>query len=732
MKRLIQAYYQAYEFSQKHKLGRVLFGLLVVTAIVLGVMTFRAFDLSAPVDGGSKRLMVLLYLDLFILLIIGIFVAQKLFQFRSRIRKSGTASKLEMRLVRQLGLIVVFPVAILTLFSITFFNMGIESWFSDRVHKALKNSTEVAEAYFEEHTRNIKTDVLAVAKIISEQLPIYDVDALDDLLTDISSQRSLSEAIIFQGDGEVVAHSRLTFSLGYEWDKIAYLYKQKVRYDPITYQTETKDRIRALVQVDPNFDLYLLVGRSVDPMVLEHVSATHEAVSDYHDREQSRGQLEIQFTMIYIIFTLVMFLLVLGLILVFAGRIVRPISMLTEAAEDVRDGKLSTRVDEEEPRDELKILARSFNRMTETLESQQEKLIDANRNLNRRRQLIETVFGTMTAGVLVLDANKKINMVNNAAAELLGSERTKLRSKKLENVIPEMVELLTESPKPRQIRLQRGLQSLMLMVHVAVETNDDEEVNGYVITFDDVTDFVRAQRSSAWADVARRVAHEIKNPLTPIQLSADRLKRKYSKEITGDVETFQRYIDTIIRQVSYIGEIVGEFSDFARMPSPEFQPHNIVELAEQCLFLQKQAHSNVNFKNSFASDRIMVECDTTQVTQVLTNILQNAIDALESASEKTIALDITLYPSHVDISIEDSGVGFPEEGREKLLEPYVTRREKGTGLGLAIVKRIMEEHNGELRLEDSDMGGARVVLRFPAQVSMEDAETMLPLKQVAN
>jgi two-component system nitrogen regulation sensor histidine kinase NtrY len=709
------------QLGKKLYLEQIFTLLLIISAIALMVVNYRTFTQVIPFEAGAKKTVILLNLDLVVLLLLSVLIALKIVQFKSSHLQGGAGFRLRARLVKWFGFLLVTPAIIITIFSVVFFNLGIESWFSNRVQTALKNSSEVADAYLQEHKKVISADISAMAHELAAELHILlaDPDLFNHVVNRQAQLRSLSEAIVFTSTPEILARSYLTFSLDFQ--RFSDLPIQKAQDSVAIFQNEDKDRVRALVRIDPMIDAYLLVGRFVDPQVLEHIARTETAVSEYHQLELLRSDFEVNFVLIFIIVSLLLLLLVIWIALAFANRLAQPISNLIEAAERIRLGDLTTRVIEEPNTDELGLLSRAFNRMTSQLETQRTELIKANKQIDRRRHFIETVLAGVTAGVIGLDSEGRINIANASASSLLTIDLQKMKGRALSNIVPEMAALIMQvesKPVPIQIEIKRPDALRTLLVQVAIE-KDEIGIEGYVITFDDVTELLNAQRKAAWADVARRIAHEIKNPLTPIQLAAERLKSKYLKQIHEEEDTFQKYIDTIMRQVAYIGDMISEFSEFARMPSPVLQIENIVELGEQAIFLQKNAYPEFLFEFYTESAHIYYECDASQIGRVLTNLLQNAIDSIENKCKSNpnikghIKVEIYVRENCIIVTVDDNGVGFPMEGRENLMNPYVTLREKGTGLGLAIVKRSMEDHGGSLNLEDSELGGARVKLNFP-------------------
>jgi two-component system, NtrC family, nitrogen regulation sensor histidine kinase NtrY len=410
----------------------------------------------------------------------------------------------------------------------------------------------------------------------------------------------------------------------------------------------------------------------------------------------------------------------------FATQLAGPISRLVAAAEQIRGGDLAARVPEREVDDELASLSRAFNRMTNQIETQQNELIEANRQLDERRRFTETVLTGVSAGVIGLDRMGRIHLPNRSASALLGIDLDQAVGQDLADVAPEMAALLDEAEQhpdrlaQSQVQLVGANSTRTLLVRIAAEGSAGDVV-GFVVTFDDITELLSAQRKAAWADIARRIAHEIKNPLTPIQLSAERLRRKYAREIKKDGQTFAVLTDTIVRHVGDIGRMVDEFSAFARMPAPVLRPSNVVDIVRDAVLLQRTAHPEINFEPAFPTPPPTINCDPRLVGQAVINIVKNAVEAIEARIAEggpepkgRIGVSVGEDAGRVAIIVEDNGKGLPKQGRERLTEPYVTTRTKGTGLGLAIVKKIMEDHQGELVLEDGEPDGARVKLVFAA------------------
>jgi len=626
-------------------------------------------------------------------------------------------------LAQLFGLISVAPAIIVAIFSALFFNFGLESWFSDTVRTALKESAAVADAYLEEHKRNIVADGVRMARDLDSQAfeLQFNQSRLIKTVSLHARVRGLTEAIVFTGNGDVIARSGLTGLLEFEpLPRDAFRTAASGEVAVLTGGAD--NRVRALIRLSNFVDSYLYVGRYVDPVVLGHSERTKGAVKQFERLELSRADLQISFAMIFVVVALLLLLASIWVGLNFATSMSRPVSALIAATEKVRTGNLSARVVVDGTTDgEVETLGRAFNRMTDDLERNRRELIEANQQIDGRRVFTETVLSGVSAGVVGLDALGRITLPNRSASELLGIELEQMQGEPLDEVAPEFRQLLVDARRQtgtsvleRQVAVARGSQSRTLLVRITA-MHAANEIKGFVVTFDDVSALLSAQRKAAWSDVARRIAHEIKNPLTPIQLSAERLKRRYLKQVPDDAEVFQTCIETIVRQVESIGRMVDEFSSFARMPSPVFRSENMNELCRQTVFLQRNTHRDITYEVTLPDAPFDVGCDGRQISQALTNLLQNAADGIEGRGEGEpgrIALELARRGAMCAITVSDNGIGLPADDRESLTEPYVTTRAKGTGLGLAIVRKIMEDHKGRLLLEDRDGGGARVSLVF--------------------
>lgn len=737
----------------KFRPGRRFAILLTVAAVVAGGATYAALtglSLTGPgtSSADAETVFVLLNIDLVLLLVLAVMVVHGLVRLWIQRRRGSAGSRLHTRLATLFSLIAAAPAIIVVVFSAMFFDYGIQGWFNERVSTALDQSLAVAEAYLEEHRQTIRADILAMATDINRDgIALADNPSrLQQVLNLQAALRNLPEAVIFTGSGRVLARTDL--SLTFEFGGLPNaMMESAASGDVVVLTSKEDDRVRALVRLDNFVNTYLFVGRFVESTVLDHMERVQRAVSQYRETETRRSSIQITFTVLFVLVAVLLLLAAVWIGLLFARSIARPLSQLVAGAERVRAGDLSARVPEGRDDDEIASLSRAFNRMTRQLASQRRELVEANRQIDARRRFTEKVLEGVSAGVVGVDSDGRVTLANRSALTLLGVDTDQAADRPVSELLPEIDEPLRKAAaRPdrvvqAEVEVERQGEKRSLMVRVAVEESGDRGGAGFVITFDDITDLQSAQRAAAWSDVARRIAHEIKNPLTPIQLSAERLKRRYLKQIDTDPETFVACTDTIIRQVDDIGRMVNEFSSFARMPNPVMAVDDIRKLVRESVAMQRMARSDISIGLDMNASPLPVECDSRQVSQALTNVVLNAMQAVEARREAEreaggdpgrdslpgdtdvpgdtddIDVAVTSRDGHVVVEVSDRGCGLPSEDRERLAEPYVTTRAKGTGLGLAIVKKIMEDHGGTVEIEDrfdeqGAVAGARVRLTF--------------------
>lgn len=695
-------------------------------AILSGLLTYAAVTGLVPYRPSHAGLFALVLVNLVLVGTLGAVIAWRLMQLWARRRSAG--ARLHIRLVGQFAVIAIVPAILIAAFAAILVNQGVEQWFSPRVKSALGNAVNVAQRYVQEHERSIVGDASEIASSIESDPQLFDEnkhvrpDVLFTKLALITKDRGLQASYILDSKGQVLGSTRQRFLPDLTPPSASDI-AQASRGTIVIDANSKIGVVRALVRMQALNDAYLLVVRTVDPKVLAYYQNTVSAVSEYKRLDKDRVRIQAIFAALYGVVALLTLLGAIWLGLWAANRLARPISNLIGAAEEVSQGNLKARVTLAREDDEIGVLGRTFNRMTSQLEGQRTELMEANGQIDARRRFTEAVLAGVSAGVIGLNAEGRITIVNRAAARLLNATHEEMEGQHYSEAVPELAALIRRAvhePVGRssgEVTVKRAGKVRTLSAQVGSEAGEA----GYIITFDDITDLVSAQRTAAWADVARRIAHEIKNPLTPIQLSAERLKRKYMNEVATDPEVFRQCTDTIIRQVGDIGRMVDEFSSFARMPSPQIKPENAQELLQHAVFLQRVANPAITFTVHAAGVPAFFECDGRLVTQALTNVLKNATEAIAARQTEgdeapgAIGVKLEADADRLVFRVTDNGIGLPPEHRHRLTEPYVTTRAKGTGLGLAIVRKIVEDHAGALALTDAseDERGAEVRLEFP-------------------
>ncbi|GAB5388503.1 MAG: PAS domain-containing sensor histidine kinase [Alphaproteobacteria bacterium] len=689
----------------KSGLGNRLAAVLAIACIIALGTTWHLVR-NPEARGDNKDLIFwMLNVDLVVIMLFAVVITERLVRLFVLRRRKRAGSRLHLRLVAVFAMMAAWPAILMALFSAVFFHVGVQGWFSDRVQTAISGSMVVAERYLEEHKKAVELDAVQTARYLNTEAPllIANPTRFNRVLEAQAAFRNLTEAVVMDSRGNFMARAGFTLSLATEPISPASIERAKAG-DTVTLTSPSEDRVRTLIRLDRFPDAYLVVGRFVDPQVLQFRETVTEASTEYLALEGKRENIQITLTFIFSLITLMLLLAAVAIALNVATGLAQPVVALITAAEKLRAGDLSARVPEvAEQNDEIATLSRVFNRMAGQLEQQRTDLVAANELINERRRVTEAILSGVSAGVLALDAEMHIVQANHRAADLLESGPEML-DKPLLDVLPQAAPVL-DGPAgvEAQIELPRpGRPTRLLMARLVREG----EGKGAVLTFDDVTELVGAQRKAAWSGVARRIAHEIKNPLTPIQLSAERLKRKYLKQIEDDPTTFELCTDTIVRQVGTIGRMVEEFSTFARMPEPQTSPQDLRPLLREAALLHDTSGAKLSV--DLPDDPIIARADATLVTQALTNLLRNAQDAVAESEKQTITLSLTTTKTEAIITVRDSGPGFPEHLIDRITEPYVTTKSTGTGLGLAIVKKIAEDHGGQFIIRNSDSGDGAV------------------------
>ena len=710
-------------FINNYKLNKSNSGLkrswfLGIASVVSGLATFIAMTPS----GNANKFLILLLLNLDLVLLISliIIITKRLVNIWSRKKSGKLGAQLHSRVVVMFSILAAVPTIMVAIFGAIFFTIGIDNWFSSQVKNALNKSLSVSEAYIEQGQKQIGLHSIDIARIVNSSGILINIESLDvqkennlkRILNKIAYEKGLTELIIFDKNGKIVAESELSFLFNSPI-RLELLNLAKSSGSPaMNYSSSDKqETVSAISPINILAKHYIYVSKFKDVKVIKDINLVRNAVKNYKSVENKKEGLHITFTMIFIVVAVLLMFVAILMGLNFANGLVNPITNLANAAESVSQGDLTVRVPDNDNKDEIADLSKIFNKMTEQLENQRNKLVTTNTELERRIRFTETVLTGVTAGVLGLDKYGKIFLPNRSALDLLDLDFKIINNSYLINVVPEMSKLFSDLQKSKEplvmgeLELIRNHKKLTLITKITVEKQKNK-ILGYVVTFDDMTEFFKIQRVAAWSDVARRIAHEIKNPLTPIQLAAERIKRKYKNHITLEPDVFVSSISTIIRQVDGMRKMVDEFSAFARMPAPVYKKANLTNLVKDLGSISLLSNQKINVEIKVPKKNIHAIIDENQIRQALQNIISNAMNSMSERisdindkNELFIELK-ALSNNNYKILVTDSGIGLPNNILEDLTDPYVTTRKNGTGLGLAIVKKIMEDHNGRLMIDN--------------------------------
>ncbi len=663
-------------------------------------------------------------------------------------------ARLHTRIVALFSLIAALPAVLLAVAATTTFSRSLDGWFSGRTSAIVENSYDVARAYVDEHSQIIRTDIVNMVRDINGEAATLkdDPDAFQKFLIGQAGLRDLTSAYVIDSDGVPIV-------LALDDPKLPYVVPppsaiQQAEAGQVALSRPSSDyRISAIAKIDSMPGRYLYVARGVSPKVIQHLKSTEQNVYEYSRLRQAKSGLKVAHGLIYFMISLTSLLAAIWVGMWFAGRFVAPIRRLIAGAQEVSRGNLEIELPEKRGEGDLRRLSHTFNLMTRELKTQQDALVTTNAQLTERRNFIQAVLSGVSAGVIGLDSNDRITLLSRAAERLLGTQSVEAVGKLLTDVVPEFAPVLApvdeqglKNKGQHEIKKQIGDEERTFAVRITHEREEDEGDVGSVVTFDDISELVQAQRTSAWADVARRIAHEIKNPLTPIQLAAERLRRKFGTQIDDNRDLFETLTQTIERQTGQIKSMVDEFASFARMPQPVMADQDLRLAVQEPAVLFREGNKDIDFKLELPEGPVTTRFDLRLISQAVTNLIKNGAEAIESYGEAQGrpanykgSIEVRLVPSADRVAIEviDNGIGLPKQNRAKLLEPYVTTRAKGTGLGLAIVQKVVEQHGGTLALEDAPLTetrtrGALVRLTLPLKTKPSEVTSAEPMRSPAH
>jgi two-component system nitrogen regulation sensor histidine kinase NtrY len=717
----------------------------VALALLSALVTFVVLAGLTPIAPTHEVVVTLLLANAGTVFLLVLVIAREVWGIVQARRRGRAAARLHVRIVALFSIIAAVPAIVVAVVASVTLDRGLDRLFSQQTRSLIENSLIVSDAYVREHVQFVRADSIAVAIELARAKPLFDQsrEQFHQFLAVQASIRGLPAVMLIDKDLNVIDQVDARTSEAFVKPSPEVLAAVNDT-EPQVAMFPDDNYVAAIIKLRGYDDTYLYIARLLDPRVLAQLRATQASVAQYADLSARRIGIQIAFALMYTVIALIVLLSAVWIGLNFANYLVAPIRRLIGAAQVVSTGNLYVQVPTRRSEGDLAQLGETFNKMTQELRTQRDDIVRARDLIDSRRRFTEAVLAGASAGVIGVDADSCISILNRSAERLIGRMEADALGQPLAEVVPELADMLAAARSGMQrlvqgqVTINRNGRERNLSVRVTSEQSGAAE-GGYVVTLDDITELVAAQRTSAWADVARRIAHEIKNPLTPIQLSAERLRRKYSSVIKEDGGVFQQCTDTIVRQVDDIKRMVDEFSRFARMPKPVIAAEDVADTVRQVVFLQRVGNADIDIDLEIAEDPMPAKFDRRLIAQALTNIIKNATEAIAAVPPAELGRGrIRIWAGRegddIVVDVIDNGIGLPKENRSRLLEPYVTTREKGTGLGLAIVGRILEEHGGRIELSDAadkipGQRGAWMRLRFAAEAANSNEADTAPQPQ---
>jgi two-component system nitrogen regulation sensor histidine kinase NtrY len=723
-------------------LRRLLAPMAVGLALLSATLTFFVLTGLTPISPTHEVVVTFLLINAIAVFLLLLIIAREVWKVVQARRRGRAAARLHVQIVSLFSVIAVIPAVLVSIVANVTLDRGLDRLFSGPTREVIQNSLIVANAYLHEHAQLIRGDILGMANDISHARPLFDQDrgTFRSLLTASATSRNLPGAMIIDKDRNILESAQTGIRQDFTTPAADFL-KNVDETEPQIAVFIEANYVAAVIRLRAFDDTFLYVARLLDPRVVAQLRQTQASVAEYADLESRRLGIQVAFALMFTVIALTVLMSSVLIGLNFANWLVTPIRRLMGAANAVSTGDLNVRVPVIQSEGDLAHLGETFNTMTQELRTQRDELVSASDVIDSRRRFIEAVLSSASAGIIGVDGSNSIGILNRSAEKLIGHSESETLGHPLHEIIPELDDMMqtvregSQRLVQGQINIARDGQERVLSVRISAEQTSQSR-DSYIITLDDITELVSAQRTSAWADVARRIAHEIKNPLTPIQLSAERIKRKFGKVIVADKVIFEQCTDTIIRQVDDIRRMVDEFSKFARMPKPVIEGEDVADTVRQAVFLMRVGHPDIEIEAEIREEPMRARFDRRLISQALTNIIKNATEAIEVVPPEELGkgrIEVIAFRDNEDIVIDviDNGIGLPTVSRSRLLEPYVTTREKGTGLGLAIVGRVLEDHGGRIELNDASnirpgARGAWMRLRFAISGQKPDAENAEP------
>ena len=696
----------------------LLFIFIFFISFVISLIIFLSLSGYLLNLGQVEDVSILISINFFLIILLILISLNKIFKI---FIEKKLKSKFRIQFTSLFIIISFIPTSLITIFSLVFFDQGVKNWFNDKISRVIDGSKEISESYFNEHKNSIKKDILFINNELSSEEVFFftNRERLTEFLNYFVEVRELDEAIIFESSGQLLAKVG-SFLAETETAPPLWTFFIADEGDIAVFPNNDQTKVRALLKIQRALPTYLYIGKNVDSNVLSRVESVNKTALEYVNVTNKLDDFQYQFNKLFLAINFLMIILSTWFGLKFSSRILGPILSIIKDTEKIIQDNFSSKIRVIEGNNEFNFLSKVLNKMIEKLKVQKNKLLKAKETINLRRKFTEKIINEISNAIIYIDTNNKILLMNKKTEEFLGPNTKNNFFKINRNLSSEIKKFKNSINDHKVVQIKHLIVGKIKILNLNLsKVYENKLFKGVLLSIDDITELVSAQKNVAWSNIARYMAHEIKNPLTPIKLSAQRIENSVKDKKVSDADFFNNCTSTIVRQVNSIENLVSEFSNFARMPERKLKLVSLDNLILNQVNTQKIANKNAEFKLKIKPKKINISCDFNQINRLFMNILKNSIES-NSKKKKKVHITVSKKSNFFLVDIEDNGDGFPKN-REKLFEPYITHKLNGTGLGLAICKKIVEDHNGEIDLLDGDsLGGALVRIKLFKNINIYD------------
>ena len=704
--------------SLYQNIENLLFIFIFFISFVISLIIFLSLSGFLLNLGQVEDVSILISINFFLIILLILISLNKIFKI---FIEKKLKSKFRIQFTSLFIIISFIPTSLITIFSLVFFDQGVKNWFNDKISRVIDGSKEISESYFNEHKNSIKKDILFINNELSSEEVFFftNRERLTEFLNYFVEVRELDEAIIFESSGQLLAKVG-SFLAETETAPPLWTFFIADEGDIAVFPNNDQTKVRALLKIQRALPTYLYIGKNVDSNVLSRVESVNKTALEYVNVTNKLDDFQYQFNKLFLAINFLMIILSTWFGLKFSSRILGPILSIIKDTEKIIQDNFSSKIRVIEGNNEFNFLSKVLNKMIEKLKVQKNKLLKAKETINLRRKFTEKIINEISNAIIYIDTNNKILLMNKKTEEFLGPNTKNNFFKINRNLSSEIKKFKNSINDHKVVQIKHLIVGKIKILNLNLsKVYENKLFKGVLLSIDDITELVSAQKNVAWSNIARYMAHEIKNPLTPIKLSAQRIENSVKDKKVSDADFFNNCTSTIVRQVNSIENLVSEFSNFARMPERKLKLVSLDNLILNQVNTQKIANKNAEFKLKIKPKKINISCDFNQINRLFMNILKNSIES-NSKKKKKVHITVSKKSNFFLVDIEDNGDGFPKN-REKLFEPYITHKLNGTGLGLAICKKIVEDHNGEIDLLDGDsLGGALVRIKLFKNINIYD------------